>query len=138
VLGLETKIRMKSQQKAIEQIIELAKADDSIEVVWLYGSRAKGTASDVSDYDLAIALNNKINELKTDFYCEQLADEWSQQLASPISIVDINKIPTPLAYNVINEGVVIESNNDFRRHLEQQRIWSLWENYEHEYERHRK
>jgi len=128
-----------NQAKTIKKIQQLSKLNHTIEVVWLYGSRAKNTASENSDYDLAIAFNEEIIALKNnDYYCEHLASEWSVKLDTKISIININKVPTPLAYNVINEGVVIECNNDFRRHSEQQRVWSLWENYRYEYERYRK
>ncbi|MCG5513275.1 nucleotidyltransferase domain-containing protein [Ectothiorhodospira shaposhnikovii] len=33
----------------------MASADREIAVLWLYGSRAKNTATETSDYDLAVA-----------------------------------------------------------------------------------
>ena len=127
---------MKNQQQIINKIIELAKADSSIAVVWLYGSRAKRTASETSDFDLAIAFNHDLLSSKADdFYSQDLACDWSSKLNVDISIIDINKVPTPLAYNVINEGIVIQSNNDYRRLSEERRVWSLWEEYKYEYQR---
>ena len=128
-----------NQSETINKIIELAQAEESIIVVWLYGSRAKGTASETSDFDIAIAFDEKsINKVKHQYYCDQLSSDWSSELGVDISVIDINQVPTPLAYNVINDGVVIISKNDFRQHTEQQRVWALWESYRYEYERYRK
>ena len=109
------------------QLAELALRHSEIEVLWLYGSRAKGNAEEVSDWDLAVAIKNR-DEL--DDYCDALAYEWSSEVEQKISLVDINAIPTPLAINIIQDGVVLYSSSDFRQHSEEQRIWSLWEEYE--------
>ena len=103
------------------------------DVVWLYGSQATGTATQASDYDLAVALEA---ETPNSF---ELIDDINHQLNShyeqTFSVVDINKIPPPLALNIINDGKVLICNNDLRLRTEQQRIWSLWEEYKYEYER---
>lgn len=108
----------------------------SIEVIWLYGSRATGKYSASSDFDLAIALPASTADRR------QLIEDWRYQLSQrfehDISIVDINKTPTPLALNIINDGRVLMCNDNLRLRAEQRRIWSLWEEYKYEYERIRK
>ncbi len=116
-----------------QDIINTLQKLGSTDVVWLYGSRAAGKHTIDSDYDLAIALpSNAANR-------QQLIEEWRYQLSSQlkhtISIVDINKIPTPLAQNIINDGKILLCNNGLRLRSEEQRIWSLWEEYKYEYER---
>ncbi|MDO8845690.1 nucleotidyltransferase domain-containing protein [Methylicorpusculum sp.] len=37
------------------QLVQLAKSNDNIELLWLYGSYAKGSAHENSDIDLAVA-----------------------------------------------------------------------------------
>ena len=102
-----------------------------IELAWLYGSRAAGKQSDNSDYDIAVALRPGI---ANGF---ELIDEIQYQLGDglnvAISVVDINRIPVPLAYNVVAQGKVLLCRSDFRLRLEQQRIWSLWEEYKYQY-----
>lgn len=108
-------------------------SDAAIEVAWVYGSVARGDSDDHSDIDLAIAFR------------EQCADPWErvdalraelQRLQSQsVSIIDLNRAPTPLAYNVIQDGRVLLCRNPLRLHAEQQRIWSLWEEYRGEHER---
>ena len=46
------------------KLIELANADAAIDVLWLYGSRARGNATPISDWDLAIAFNSVENAAK--------------------------------------------------------------------------
>ena len=105
----------------------------NIDVVWLYGSHAKGNAEENSDIDLAVAFHSHDN---LDLYaCDDLAYAMSIALNERISVVDINKIPTPLSYAVITDGKVLLSRNDLRLHKEEQRIWSKWEEYEYEFKR---
>ncbi|WP_421856425.1 type VII toxin-antitoxin system MntA family adenylyltransferase antitoxin [Marinomonas sp.] len=121
-----------NQLATIIRLQQLADGNDGTEVMWLYGSRVKGTATNRSDYDLAIALRNTHN-CQQSYYLDELAYQWSLDTQQKITIIDINHIPTPLAYNVISEGDVIICKNSFRLHVEQARIWSLWEAYKYEY-----
>ena len=59
-------------------------------------------------------------------------------MSAPVSVVDINRVPVPLAYNIIHQGEVLLCRSDFRLRAEQQRVWSLWAEYKAEHERHRK
>jgi len=127
-------------QKTVLSIIEnSASKNSSIDVIWLYGTRVKDTANKDSDFDIAIAFNTEKNQkCLTIFQCDEIAFEWSENTGATISIIDINHIPVPLAYSVINEGKVIVCKHDLRLHSEQQRVWSLWESYRYEYKQHRK
>ncbi|OOV87471.1 type VII toxin-antitoxin system MntA family adenylyltransferase antitoxin [Oceanospirillum linum] len=121
-----------NQKHTLNALKKLAESDASIEVVWLYGSRAKGTADADSDFDLAIAFQS-LPENRASYFTEDLAFQWMEQVNVKISIVDINQIPIPLAYNIIEEGEIIMSANPLRIHSEQSRVWSLWEEYRYEY-----
>ena len=127
---------MINQQKIISLIETLAAESLVIEVVWLYGSRAKGNANEKSDYDLAIAYS-KFNDksVSSEYYSDDLAYKWSQKTSADISVININHVPVPLAYSVVNEGIVIFCRNDLRLHSEESRIWSMWEAYRYEYAR---
>jgi len=119
---------MKSQQQTINKIIELAKANDTVEVVWLYGSRARGSANESSDYDLAVAFKPYLKDpVKRRLRPEMLALEWRQMLEIDLSILDINQVPIQLAYSVIQDNNLIYSSNDFRLMVEEQKIMSKWE-----------
>ena len=67
----------------LERLSEMASADREIAVLWLYGSRAKNTATETSDYDLAVAFRTpEKRPLERRLRPELLAQQWRSQLAS--------------------------------------------------------
>ena len=126
---MEHDMQMQSMQKLnIERLKALAEAEPDISVLWLYGSRARGTYSAPSDYDLAVAFDSFLPDaLETRLRPELLALEWQEQLGVELSILDINKAPLPLAITVENDDRLIFGENSERRFREEQRIMSMWE-----------
>ncbi len=92
----------------LEKLIDLAKSDARIDVLWLYGSQAKGTANEQSDYDLAVAFNSFPEDAwDKRLQPELLAFEWIDVLGWPenrLSVADINHIPIPLALSIVTTG----------------------------------
>src|SRR5690606_30645959 len=115
----------------IQQLIQLAQSDPRIAVLWLYGSRAKGTARADSDYDLAVAFNSiPEDDWEKRLQPELLALDWADKLAvdsDHISVADINHIPLPLAYAVITTGKVLLAKDKLRLAREENRITSMGE-----------
>ena len=122
---------MQSVTQILNKIILNASLADDIEVIWLYGSQAKGTAHSQSDIDLAIAFKNfNLSELDRKLRPQELSLIWSEQLNLPdgkLSIIDINTAPVYLAFNVVEYGRVICSKNSTREFKETQRIFSQYE-----------
>jgi len=113
-------------------IIELAQQNTDIVIVWLYGSRANGTANINSDYDLAVAFKTfiKNNPLENRLRPECLALDWQQALGLhdfQLSIIDINQAPIPLAWQVIKVNYVLYCADEWRLWQETQRIQSRME-----------
>jgi predicted nucleotidyltransferase len=131
---------MITQSPAIKQLIQLANNTPEIEVLWLYGSRARNTASQNSDYDLAVAFKSYIEDpIEQRIRPELLAMDWQKELNQSelniaFSIIDINRVPLPLAYTVIHDNTLLYSTNEYRRMVEEQRIMSKWE-IDHSYHR---
>ncbi len=119
---------------ALESITLRLKQYDCVEIAWLYGSRATEEYSDTSDYDLAIALTSEC--FGDDRIVQDIQYGLSEinDIGVPTSVVDLNQAPTPLALNVIDDGLVIVCKSDLRLRQEQQRVWSLWEEYKYQYE----
>ena len=122
----------------IDSIVSLAKVDDSIEAMWLYGSRAKGNASKESDYDLAVLFRQfEQNPLQRRTRPECLALDWVQSLGLPegkISVLDIEIAPIPLAMAVLTTGRQLLSRNHSKELFVTQRILSKWElDYQYHY-----
>lgn len=90
---------------------------------WLYGSHAKGTASQHSDIDLAVLLPEHQDDWQT---LPQFDHELSVTLSIPVHCISIVKAPTPLAYEAI-EGTCLFG--DAQAMLMEQRIWSKWEEW---------
>ena len=115
----------------LDKIKELAVADNDIEVLWLYGSRANGRFHDQSDYDLAVAFKN-FDLSVSDKYLRpnMLAIDWALLLGveeSQISIIDINSSPAYLAFNVVEYGSVVYQEPSMRCITEMNRIYSQYE-----------
>ncbi len=88
---------MEMIKKVLEQVVEMAFSLDDIEVMWLYGSQAKGTSHAQSDIDLAIAFKDfSLSELDRKLRPQEVSLIWSDQLNfadGKLSVVDINNIP---------------------------------------------
>lgn len=115
----------------LERLVSLAGDDSEVAVLWLYGSRAKGSATASSDYDLAVAFTAPYaDSLERRLRPELLAQRWQDELALPegcLSLVDIDLAPIPLAMAVIRTGVAICVNDPLRLAREENRITSMWE-----------
>lgn len=113
------------------KIIQLAKEDDNIELLWLYGSYAKGTAHEKSDIDIAVVFKTwEKDVIERRLRPELLAIEWLNKVnlrESELSILDMNISPIPLAMSVLKQGILLLSKNRSRQFQEQQRIMSKWE-----------
>lgn len=124
------------------RLIQLAKANDDIELLWLYGSHAKGTAHEKSDIDLAVAFKTWENDvIERRLRPELLALDWQTRLnlhEGRLSILDITNAPIPIAMSVLQNGELLLSKNASRQLQEQQRIMSKWEidylyHYQHQH-----
>ncbi len=122
---------MHEEKTILTSCTRLAEQDVRIDVLWLYGSRAKGTARPDSDYDFAVAFNHfPQNAWERRLQSEMLALDWSDQLALPedhLSVADINLAPLPLALNIVQKGRVLVVKNTLRLAREENRVTSMWE-----------
>jgi predicted nucleotidyltransferase len=115
----------------LTQITQLAQTNQDIAILWLYGSQANQTHHAESDYDLGIAFFSFLkNPLETRLRPEMLALEWQQSLnvtENKLSIVDINQINIPLAYEIIQYNHLLLCRDVKRLLNEEKRIYSRME-----------
>ena len=115
----------------IKAITKLGENHPNIDVVWLYGSRAKGTATVSSDYDLAVAFKTFPKDpWEQRLQPEELALDWAKEVgmgSDLLSVIDINHVPITLAFSVMEASEVIVENNVTRRIKEELRVSSMWE-----------
>jgi predicted nucleotidyltransferase len=127
---------MKPDSDVIHQLLALANSNPQVQVLWLYGSRAKGTAGPASDWDLAVAFDPIKQSgplgtaLENRLRPELLALEWQRALGlaeGKLSVVDINQAPIPLAFAVVDANRPLYSRDGGRRLQEEARIMSQME-----------
>lgn len=115
----------------IQKVIQMAEQDPNIDVLWIYGSRAKLTAQENSDYDFSVAFSTiPRNAWDKRLQSEMLALDWCETLKLPekkISVADINQVPLPLAMSIITTGKLLLVKNSLRLAREENRITSMWE-----------
>lgn len=113
------------------KIIALATEHSDIEILWLYGSYAKGTFHAGSDIDLAVVFKHWQEDIiERRLKSELLAIAWQKKLGlkeADISILDMGIVKIPLAMSVLSTGKLLLSKNYSRQLQEQQRIMSKWE-----------
>jgi len=113
------------------KIIALATEHSDIEVLWLYGSFAKGTSHAGSDIDLAVVFKDWQDDIiERRLKSELLAIEWQKELGlkeAELSVLDMQIATIPLAMSVLSTGKLLLSKNNSRQLTEQQRIMSKWE-----------
>ena len=120
------------QSQHLHQLNALAASHSEVAASWLYGSQAKGNASEHSDWDLGVAFDpvKADSVLDTRIRAELLAMDWQRALGlaeGKLSVVDINLAPIPLAFGIINANKLIFSRDEGRRMQEESRIMSQME-----------
>ena len=128
--------KMNTHMDTPEQLIQLARANREVQVLWLYGSQSKGTAGPNSDWDLAVAFDPVQltgpfgTALENRLRPELLALDWQRALGlaeGKISIIDINQAPVPLAFAVVEANHPLYCRDEGRRLREETRIMSQME-----------
>ena len=106
----------------INSIISLAQADRDITAVWLYGSRATNNFGPTSDYDLAVLFSTHIQDpLDNRLRPELLAMDWQRGIDlnnNQLSIIDVNQVMIPLAFNAISGNLLYCRDNGMRMSAE--------------------
>jgi len=122
---------MKNINEILKHITDYASGNDDVEVIWLYGSQAKGTSHTNSDIDIAIAFKNfDLTDINRKVRPQELSLILCAQLNisdNKLSIVDINNVPVYLSFNIVEYGGVIYCKNKVRELKEIQRIYSIFE-----------
>jgi len=106
---------MTSHEKNITRLIsEQVKILDPTAEVFLYGSHARGTADEFSDWDILILLNEKEVSLKTEQKFRHHLLEIELKVGEPISVYVKSKLDwetkysiTPFYHNIKTEGLKV-------------------------------
>ncbi len=99
-------------------------ADDAIAAVYLFGSHARGTATKLSDVDIALLLDAVVD--KSSYFPLRL--EYTARMvdllgSERVEVVVLNEVPLHLAYEIISRGtLLVERNRRYRTAFEADRI----------------
>lgn len=99
--GIELARRMKS-------FIELARKDDRLDAVYLFGSYALGRQTHLSDVDVAVLLDSSVRQDAYFGIRLSLMAELSRALGTDkADLVILNEAPYALAYRVFRDGQLL-------------------------------
>lgn len=98
----------------------------SIEVAWLFGSRAGGTAGPRSDVDLAVLTADGAPPLAL-LDLAELTRVLEQLLDAPVDLVDFRRAPLELQARVVITGLVLHSDDESLRVRTVVMTQSRWE-----------
>ncbi|WP_035594167.1 type VII toxin-antitoxin system MntA family adenylyltransferase antitoxin [Halomonas salina] len=120
-----------AETATLDALRALAGEQQEIAALWLYGSRARGDHHAGSDYDLAIAFVDWLEDpLERRLRPEMLALDWQQALGLPegqLSLVDLAIAPIPLGWSIISEGRLLLDRRPQVRMAQEARVMSRWE-----------
>jgi uncharacterized protein len=92
--------------------------------IYLYGSRADGTANAESDYDFAFIANGILDRAELEKYRETLGELIPDR--PEIDCVDMRRIPLTLAAQVLESGVVLHCREELERARLETRLMSMY------------
>jgi uncharacterized protein len=82
-----------------------------IKLAYLYGSQAGGAVGPMSDYDIAILPKGNFQPKQKYF----IASEVKKLLKRQVDIVEFQKAPIELQFEIISHGCLIYSEDEFTR-----------------------
>lgn len=91
-----------------DKLQSVLRADDAIELAVLFGSRARSSASELSDVDVAILLKADAKKETLSKLQLQLADILRVRIDC-IDIVDLSSAPPLLRFQVAKDGIVLKA-----------------------------
>ena len=95
-------------ERKVRDVVESASAE--VLAVYLYGSRARGTASPESDVDLGVLLRSapppSLHSVARD-----LEGALERAVKIPVEVVVLNAAPADLVHRVLRDGVLLLDRN---------------------------
>lgn len=102
-----------------EPITELLKNWPEIKAAWLFGSVAKGTATEKSDIDIAIYTRQPLD---TEKHIE-LVEELALLTGRAVDLIDLKRAGEPLLGEILKKGVQLFGSQEIYAALIKQHIY---------------
>ncbi|WP_428354033.1 type VII toxin-antitoxin system MntA family adenylyltransferase antitoxin [Methyloprofundus sp.] len=113
-----------------EKLIALIQTHAPVDAIYLYGSRAKQTAHENSDWDIAVIFTDYETDLMHRLLRPQTLEatlERELKLYNQISVVDLETAPVYLQYSILMSAVKWFDRNVPHVKRVEQGILSKWE-----------
>jgi uncharacterized protein len=117
---------MKAEFEALRGQIRPLLEDKALDAhtMYLYGSRADGTANAESDYDFALIADRALDRSELGFCRETLSELIPGK--PDIDCVDMRRIPLTLAAQILGGGVVLYCRDELERARLETRLMSMY------------
>jgi len=113
-----------------ENITRIIHAHAQVDAIYLYGSRAKQTAHENSDWDIAVIFSEYETDASARLLRPQLLEaaiELELKLYNQISVIDLETAPVYLQYSILMSAVKWFDRNVPHVKRVEQSILSKWE-----------
>lgn len=117
-------------KEMVENITRIIQAYAPVDAIYLYGSRAKQTAHENSDWDIAVIFSDYETDLMERLLRPQTLEatlERELKLYNKISVVDLETAPVYLQYSILMSAVKWFDRNVPHVKRVEQGILSKWE-----------
>lgn len=123
----------------LKKLSEYLSGEKKVKFAYLFGSYAKNNTGPLSDIDIAIYLDDKINKgERFDFRLELMAQISILLKRESIDLIILNDSDISLAYEVIYHGKLIYSKNELKRIRYETKVMSFYFDRKYYYDRHAK
>jgi uncharacterized protein len=109
------------------QVRAVLDSDGRVAFAYLFGSSARGTATDASDVDLAVYLAGDV-ALRDE---ARLQAELGDALGGEVDLVILNRAPLWLQFRVLGEGAVVFSRDEAERVAFRERVERSFLDFRH-------
>lgn len=110
-----------------------------IKFAYLFGSEAKNRTTALSDVDIAVYLDETLDEYKRfDIRLALICDVCGLLKRGDIDLVVLNDTPLSLSYRVVREGKVVYCKDERKRIRFEVKIMTMYFDRKHYYDRHTK
>ncbi|HHF55861.1 MAG TPA: nucleotidyltransferase domain-containing protein [Thermoplasmatales archaeon] len=101
------------RKEMIEKLAGYFNKQAEIKVAYLFGSMAKGRAGRLSDVDIAIFIDERLERNKrNDLQLKILSDLIALLNTDKIDIVVMNELPILMKYNIIKNGIILKDDEE--------------------------
>lgn len=124
----------------IKVVKEALSQEPSIVFAYLFGSRAARTASERSDWDIAVYIDEELLEENPVWQKFRIEDRIAVALGTDaVEVVVLNRMDNPLlAFEIISKGVVLVDNNEDERFAYECKALGQYHDWQYFMDRHMK